>query len=251
MPVRLPLSEFNKIVRTAKTVREVDDWKITVQPDSFHLETCSEDRTFSIHHVLPASLFIDYHIENVSSPSWINIDPRNTGRRKLFPKPTSDEVRLTLPDEREDTRVVLQSGNRRFRFSPIKPDFYLQDFTGEEIATVSLRFDLVTKAVQAADLVGDVMRISVDPDVPRIEFSAQKDDESFSYTLPAEKIGLASGDPIDLEIPIEILPEILNTIRDPAAVSLVFAQYYLKIDITGHISEGKMSINIAKRQKPY
>lgn len=251
MSLRLTSSEFKQILGTAKAVRETDDWKITVQPNSFRLETCSENRCFYFRHVLFASHFSVFQIDEVSSPFWINIDPKNTGRNTLFQSATSGDVILTLPGEWKDKQIKIRSGNCTFRFATITPDFYFPEFIGDQIATVSLRSDLVNKAVQAANLVGSHMRITVDPDMPRINFAAHGDSDGFSYTPSPQNIEHASGHRAELNISIRFIRRIISRISDSAVISLALAQDYLKIEITGHLSNAKMSLYIAKSQNPY
>lgn len=249
MPVRLDPQAFERILRTAKAVRDVDDWHISIQADSIHLQAVSECETIYLDHMLPSSLFSYFQIDGAANSFWININPKNKDRDDLFLFGPSDDVTLTLSGERTETAITVQWNNLTFCFSSICPQYSIQrSLTADSEATASFRSSPFKIAVQIADFLGSEMQISVDPDVPQVKFSAQGDTDAFSYTLCKQDIRHLSGDPIELDISIRVLRKMINKIPDSAVISLALTHDYLKINITDHLPGAKMSIYVAKKQ---
>lgn len=248
MPVRLDMTNFRQIIRSAKAVRKVDDWRMDIQSDWIRLRTFSECKTLYLDHVLPSSLFSDFETDGASSSFWINIDPNEEDFKEPLRFGPSNAVVLMFPCERADRMMVIQSGNLTYRFSQIEPVYRLRDPpTSDTIATVSLQHELFDRAVQVADLVGEKMRIEVDPDVGHVKFSSQNSlGDQFGYTVSGDQISELSGDAVSVTSSIARLRNVTKRIPDSATVVLHLTHDHLKLQITGHIPDATLEIYIAQ-----
>jgi len=246
MPVRTDLRTLKQILQPGVTVRSDSESRIDVTHDKIRLQAVSEDKTVSVDYTLPTSC-PTLSVDDADTSFWIPVERVN---RMLRASPDSP-VTLKLPTE--TSKFLLESGCLSYRLSPLNSRFthrISEDTPNEPQGEGSIRHGVFARAVRAADLLGEDMKVQLLPSRSIIKLSATNNynDDAFSYSLPASQINRISGSASTLTISIDRLRDIVKAIPRAARVSLKFHPPHLTYRVKYPVTGANLTMRIANRR---
>lgn len=227
MPIRIAFNTLQQITRLALAVRKDGECRLDITSDTIRMRARSEDHVAYLDHSLPIST-PEFPVVDVSGDYWLRFEHV----QKFLNASPDAEVTIRTPAETPDSTFTLQSTGLTYRRTPITRHTAHRVFdsiSAESRTTFSLQNSILTRAVDAANLLGTSLRVRFNHDTHHVEFSAEGNaiNDAFAYTQPVEQIRSTEPSSSELTITIDRLREIASLVPATNTVSLEVTPQHL------------------------
>lgn len=226
MPVEIDTEYLNRIVRAARVVHSESECRIRIDTNGLSLQAHSIDKTAYLDYSIPSSDLLTLPARETGEV-WVELQPI-----KRFLNTVDDgTIELRFPYETPESRVILESDRISYRSrSLVAP--YGHRLPGAVDATpmaeCSFPHRYFNRAVRVAGWLGGNVEIQINPDAQRIEFSAARDGDDFSYIVPREDIDTMHGSTAEFTASIAVLTYFIGTIPDSTRVTIRLTPDFLE-----------------------
>lgn len=251
MPIRTDSETLQQVIRLGAELRKDGECRVDISSGTICFRSMSEDHTAYLDQSVPISdLTIsddhetgNYWTELTDTQNFLNTGPVN-------------DVTLTTATETPDSTIILQSNTVTYQYSSVASKtahrVYEDDsdtLSAEPVTEFTLPNGVFTRALNVANLIGEAMRVQVNPDTNHVEFSASNDlGDSFSYSPPVDHIVGNQQSTCALKIEIERLLDVIPFIPPTTPVSLQLTREYLVYRAEFPVPDATTTLYIAERQ---
>lgn len=246
MPIHIAFNTLQQITRLALAVRKDGECRIDITSDTIRLRTRSEDHTAYLDCSLPISV-PEFSVVDITGDYWVRFK-----HVKKFLNASSDaDVILRPPTETPDSTITLQSAGLTYRRVPITKHTAHRVFDtipAESRTDFSLQNSVLTRAVDAANLLGTSLRVRFNQETHHVEFSTEGNviNDAFAYTQPVEQIRSIQPSSSELTITIDRLREIASLVPATNTVSLEVTPHHLTYRAEHPITGADLTVYIAE-----
>jgi len=246
MPIRIACNTLQQITRLALAVRKDGECRLDITSDTIRLRARSEDHVAYLDYSLPIST-PEFSVAGVSGDYWL----RFAHVEKFLNASPDAEVTIRTPAETPDSTFTLQSTGLTYRRTPITKytaHRVFDSISAESRTTFSLQNSVLTRAVDAANLLGTSLRVRFNHETHHVAFSAEGNaiNDAFAYTQPVEQIYSTEPSSSELTITIDRLREIASLVPATNTVSLEVTPHHLTYRVEHPISGANLTVYIAE-----
>jgi len=246
MPICIACNTLQQITRLALAVRKDGECRIDITSDTIRLRARSEDHVAYFDYSLPTSV-PEFSVVDITDDYWVRFEHV---KKFLNASPDAD-VTIRTPAETPDSTITLQSAGLTYRRTPITRHTAHRVFdtiSAESRTNFSLPNSVLTRAVDAANLLGTSLRVRINQETHHVKFSAEGNaiNDAFSYTQPVEQIRSTHPSSSELTITIDRLRDIASLVPATNIVSLEVTPHHLTYRAEHPVTGANLTVYIAE-----
>lgn len=242
----LNVGRLSKFIRPALMLPERNQGRFETGAGVLRVRARSGDRSIYLDATLP----IPQSGDDTQQSFWLGFEQLQ-GYLSTY---SDGNVTLTPPIAAPDGRIELDAAGLTYRFAPTNPRYVYKLEPIDSSPTVSsciIPHEVFARAVEAANLVGDELEVSTNPQRGRIEFSSttSADRDAFRYRVPDDRIDGLSGTAGTITIAVTILREIVPVIAERTRVRITVKADRLTYRVSHPTEDATLNLHIAHRHE--
>lgn len=227
-------------------LRDSPEVRIDVNANYIRLRSLAESKNVFVDMLLP--LLSDFDVLGPFE-SNVRIDP--TRINDLFKIHKFSSVKLTLPFERSDSKLVIYSSGLTINAGAkigTKMDNFTPDFSSTHLANTTFSNIYLENGFALANMIGENIMVSVNVEKSEVVFSDWdgRTDDSFRYTVRDCEIEAQNTDLAEFYFPISPAKGIIERIPSDQLLTLTIMEDYLEIHTVYPKQSGKLTMVIPK-----
>ena len=249
MPIRIDPDTLQQVIRPGVELRKDSECRVDINSDTIQFRSMSESHEAYLDYSIPRSAFTPS--EDLGTGNyWTTLDYMQDFVQLV----TSNEVTIIAPTEADSSKITLQSDTVTYQYPPLASNaahpVYRDNSThlsSAPVLEVTLLNGVFTRALNAAALVGESMRIQATSDTRNVEFSASSTTgDSFLFSTPVDQVIAAEQPTASLTIAIDRLRDIVAAIPSATPVSLQLMNDYLVYRAEFPVPDAEIAVYIAE-----
>lgn len=246
MPIYTNSTTLGQIIGPGLAVRTDGEGCINITEDSVRVRAVSETKDVYLDYTLPTDVS-EFYIYELEDTFWLFFEwikgflgVVGSGSRP---------VTLVTPAENPGSKIRLESEKLRYQFRPIDSRYTHsvdRSPSDEIMSECEISHGAFALAVRVANLLGNQLRVELNPRRQVVEFSVNGDTDEFRYQLSTEQISHIHGAASTLTISIKRLRDLITVVPDASTVSLQFTGKHLIYEIKFPIPGANLQVYIAK-----